>query len=145
MTRHTPYDETRVPVSQTHEEIRRLLDKNGGTSVTFVSATLPERIEGFGCAVVVDKTTYNIRIVAKPKQMKNPDGQAQELRRIWRVLFFHMKAVFEAANSGVLEFRELIMPYIVTKDGRTVGEHILPALDEAITGNPERLLPGAKK
>jgi hypothetical protein len=139
VTKHSPYDETRVSVSQTHEDIRRLLDKNGGTSVTFVSATLPERIEGFGCAVVV------IRIVAKPKQMKNPESQAQELRRIWRVLFFHMKAVFEAANSGVLEFRELIMPYIVTKDGRTVGEHILPALDEAITGNPERLLPGPHK
>lgn len=32
-------------------------------------------------------------------------------------------------------------PYIVTKNGMTVGEHILPQLDKAVDGNPLRMLP----
>jgi len=65
----------------------------------------------------------------------------EEARRVWRVLFYHLKSVYEAANSGVMEFRELMLPYIVTHDGHTVAEHILPKLAGAIAGNPSRLLP----
>jgi hypothetical protein len=57
----------------------------------------------------------------------------------------HLKDIFEASNSGVMEFRELILPYIVTKDGKTVAQHILPKLDSAINGNPERMLPAPKE
>jgi hypothetical protein len=69
------------------------------------------------------------------------DFRVAEERRIWRVIFYHLKSVFEASESGVMEFRELILPYIVTRDGHTVAEHILPKLAEAIAGNPSRLLP----
>jgi hypothetical protein len=55
-----------------------------------------------------------------------------------------MKDIFEASNSGVMEFRELILPYIVTSDGQTIAQHILPKLDQAIDGNPARLLPAPR-
>ncbi len=51
-----------------------------------------------------------------------------------------MKGIFEAADSGVMEFREMMLPYVVTKEGRTIGEIILPQLDKAIQQNPARLL-----
>jgi len=65
----------------------------------------------------------------------------QEQRRVWRVLFYHLKALFQAADSGVLTIEELILPYVVTHDGRTIAEHVLPRLHEAITQNPMLLLP----
>jgi hypothetical protein len=52
--------------------------------------------------------------------------------------------VFESSASGVMEFREMMLPYIVTKDGRTVGEHILPNLEKNVEMNPSKLLPGAR-
>jgi hypothetical protein len=64
----------------------------------------------------------------------------QEHRRIWRVLFYHLKSVFEAADSGVMEFRELMLPYIVTKSGMTVAECIVPQLAKNIELNPARML-----
>ena len=139
------YEKTAVPAYQTQEDIRKMILNRGGTAVAFMGATEPERIEGFHCQMPIDGKTYTIQVVAHPRTMKgNPDVQAQENRRIWRVLYFHLKAVFEAANSGVLEFREMMLPYIVTNDGRTVGQHILPQLDKAIAGRPERMLPAPR-
>ena len=53
--------------------------------------------------------------------------------------YYHMKDIFEASTSGVLDFRELILPYLVTSDGRSVAEFIMPRLD-SILETPGRLL-----
>ena len=44
------------------------------------------------------------------------------------------KSVFEAADTGVMEFRELMLPYIVMADGMTISERVLPMLDGAVSG-----------
>jgi len=99
-------------------------------------------MEGFQAMMPINGEIYTIRISAYVKENRHdPDKEA---RRIWRVLFHHLKDIFEASNSGVMEFRELILPYIVTKDGKTVAQHILPKLESAINGNPERMLPAPK-
>lgn len=139
------YETTVVPAFQSQEDIRKLILNRGGTAIAFMGATEPERVEGFHCQIPIDTKTYTIQVTAKPRKMSSPEKQQQENRRIWRVLYFHLKAVFEAANSGVLEFREMMLPYIVTHDGRTVGQHILPQLDKAISGNPERMLPAPRR
>ena len=64
----------------------------------------------------------------------------QELRRVWRVLYWHLKAMFEAADSGVIDLRDVIMPYVVLKDGSTLADHIKPRMAELLTMNPARLL-----
>jgi hypothetical protein len=138
-------------VSKSQDYIRKLILGNGGTAVAFISQ--PPK-EGFEAQVVIEGKTYRIRIVAEcvPKERKrrrsyrygnktSRDPMEEEARRVWRVLFYHLKSVYEAANSGVMEFRELMLPYIVTHDGHTVAEHILPKLAGAIAGNPSRLLP----
>lgn len=128
------YEDTSVPVSRSQERIKMLILKNGGTGVAFV--THPP-MEGFEAVIPIDGCTYTVRIRAT---VAGKDAE-QEQRRIWRVLYYHMKDIFEASTSGVMELREMILPYIVTRDGQTIAEHILPKLDKAIEGNPERLLP----
>jgi hypothetical protein len=154
------YEATSVSVSRSQEEIRKLIMGNGGTGIAFVSQRDP-LTEGFEAMMSIDGKPYRVRIVAKVKKVENnsrarryrgryiqakSDNEAQEteFRRVWRVLFYHLKSVYEASNSGVMEFREIIMPYVVTHDGRTVAEHILPKLDQAIAGRPERLLPAPR-
>ena len=128
--------------------------ENGGTGVAFVSQP---PMEGFEAMVAIDGATYKIRISAEVKTPEKKrrrrygvyksDVQRMDdaARRVWRVLFFYLKSVYEASNSGVMDFRQLVMPYVVTKDNRTVGEHILPNLAKAIQGNPERMLPAPRE
>jgi hypothetical protein len=140
------YEHTTVPVSRSQEAIRRLILANGGTGVAFISQP---PIEGFEAQIVIDSTPYRIRISAEckvPHGKRNRTGRddprQREEKRIWRVLLAHMKSIYEASNTGVMEFRQMILAYIVTKDGQTVGEHILPQLTVAVNSRPERMLPG---
>jgi hypothetical protein len=134
------YENTVVAVPKSQDKIRQLIMKNKGTGIAFISQP---PMEGFQAMMPIDGQTYTIRISAYLKSgRRDPEKEA---KRIWRVLFHHLKDIFEASNSGVMEFRELILPYIVTKDGKTVAQHILPKLDSAINGNPERMLPAPKE
>ena len=154
------YEHTEVPVSRTQEQIRRMVLENGGSAVAFISQPPSE---GFEAMVVIDGATYKIRISAQvkpepPKRVRrrwsgtswvakksDTDRHEEAARRVWRVLFFYLKSVYEASNSGVMDFRQLVMPYVVTRDDRTVAEHILPKLAIAIQGHPERMLPAPKE
>lgn len=138
------YEKTEVVVSKSQDGIRKLIMGRKGSKIAFISD--PPR-EGFQAEVLIDALPYSIRIFGEVKG-KNPGRTEkqkdawteQEHRRIWRVLYYHLKSVFEAADSGVMEFRELMLPYIVTKSGKTIGEHIIPQLSEAININPSRML-----
>ena len=152
------YESTEVPVSRSQEGIRKLIMSRKGGKVAFISD--PPR-EGFSAIVEIDGLPYQIRIFGvcrqapqqKSRRMRGrivgtkyttekfqEQFRMSEERRIWRVLYYHVKSVFEAADSGVMEFRELMLPYIVTKDGQTIAEHIIPRLANAIESNPARLL-----
>jgi hypothetical protein len=152
------YENTEVPVARSQEGIRKLIMARKGGKVAFI--TDPPR-EGFTAIVEIDGLPYQIRIFGicreapteKRRTYRGRDNGAKdttekfrqlfqlaEERRIWRVLFYHMKSVFEAADSGVMEFRELMLPYIVTKSGQTIAEQLLPNLNKAIEHNPARLL-----
>lgn len=134
------YENTSVAVPKSQEKIRRLILDHGGTGIAFVSQ--PPK-EGFEAQVVLDGKSYHVRVVALCKEQSNPKKRDQEERRVWRVLYHHMKAIYEASSTGVLEFREMMMPYIVTSSGRTLAEHIMPQLDKAVSGYTTKLLPGA--
>lgn len=148
------YEGTLVAVSRSQEEIRRLILANSGTGIAFVSQP---PMEGFEAMVAIEGATYKIRISAEVKLPEKKRRRRygvlkselqrndEATRRVWRVLFYYMKSVYEAANSGVMEFRQMVMPYVVTHDGRTVSEHILPKLESAINGNPARMLPAPKE
>ena len=150
------YENTRVMVGRSQESIRKLLIENGATGIAFVSQSDPLS-EGFEAMIPLEGKTYRVRIAATVRKVENKsraryyrgtyrsaksDAQVQEdeMRRVWRVLYFHLKSVYEASNSGVMEFRELMLPYMVVKDGRTIAQHIIPKLDQAIESRPERLL-----
>jgi hypothetical protein len=138
------YEKTGVAVDKSQAGIRKLVMGRKGSKIAFISE--PPR-EGFQAEVLIDELPYMIRVfgeVKRPNTGRTDKQRAtwldQEHRRIWRVLFYHLKSVFEAADSGVMEFRELMLPYIVTKSGQTVAECIVPQLAKNIELNPARLL-----
>lgn len=128
------YSDTRVPISQSQGEIRKLVYAHKGTGVSFMSR--PPR-EGFEALVTMQGQAYHIRVMATCKKASDRE---QEERRVWRVLFWHLKAMFVAADSEVIAIEDIIMPYIVTPDGRTIAEHIAPKLAEMRAMTHEKLL-----
>lgn len=69
--------------------------------------------------------------------------QDQEMRRRWRALGLVVKAKLEAVETGISEFQEEFLAHIVMRGGKTIGETLLPQLDEiANSGKLPRMLPG---
>ena len=66
----------------------------------------------------------------------------QEIRRRFRALALVIKAKLEAVESKVASFESEFMAHIVMPDGKTVADHVSPAIAEAYrTGGVPRLLP----
>ena len=62
------------------------------------------------------------------------DSYEQEVRRLWRALALVIKAMFEAAASGIVTFEEAFLPYTLLPTGRTVAEHALPEVERSYAG-----------
>lgn len=143
------YETTEVAVSKSQDAIRKLIYSHRGTGLMLLSQ--PPR-EGFEAMVTISEMAYHIRIMATCKpRTKDRNGWAlsdkakeaareQEERRVWRVLYWHLKALFEAADSGVIDIRDVIMPYVVLRDGLTLADHVKPKMAELMNIDPARLL-----
>ncbi len=71
-----------------------------------------------------------IRLVVPFAKINDEKKREQELNRLHRVLFFHLKAKFTAIESGLTEFMEEFMPHLVIMDkngnSTTMGQMLLP-------------------
>lgn len=56
----------------------------------------------------------------------------QRNRSRWRILFLVVKAKLEAVEGGIAVFEEEFMSFIVTANGKTVGEVLLPRLQASV-------------
>src|SRR3990167_3602515 len=58
----------------------------------------------------------------------------QEVRRRWRSLALAIKAKLVAVADGVCSFEAEFLPYMVTNDGQTVAQKMLPMIEQATMG-----------
>src|SRR5262245_2603030 len=133
------YEYTEVAPEKSQNQIRKLLSAHGAKDMQIASRFDPP-MEGFRSNMMIDGKPYAIKLVIPLREKKSLDKQEQEARRVWRVLYHHMKAIFEAADSGVIELRELLLPFFVTGDGRTVGEILLKDLQKKLDSPTRELL-----
>lgn len=129
------YEHTIVSVDKSHHAIRKLLSAHGAINIAFASNSEPPQ-EGLMATVTIGDRAYAVRIAVPVKPKRD---QEQETRRVWRVLYHHLKAIFEAADSGVIDIRELLLPFFVTKQGKTFGQLAIENLDIAVD-KPRNLL-----
>jgi len=59
----------------------------------------------------------------------------QACRARWRALLLCIKAKLEAIESGITEFEDEFLPYIVLPDGRTAAEWLRPQIAIAYKTN----------
>ena len=68
----------------------------------------------------------------------------QAVRQRWRALALVIKAKLEAVDAGITTVEQEFLAHIVLPDGRTVGQHTLPAIATAYeSGEMPQLLPGS--
>ena len=76
-----------------------------------------------------------VRVVIPIKSLEEKTRE-QELNRLHRVLFYHLKAKFIAIENGVSEFMEEFMAHLVIMDKQgnstTIGQTLLPQYKKSI-------------
>ncbi len=126
---------TAVPASRSKAEIERLLERYGATHF-MTGWDDVNAFVGFKCHNRMVKF-----VIAMPDTALVEKKYAQEERRRWRALCLVIKSKLEAVNSEIATFESEFLAHIVTPDGKTVGEHVVPVLDEMYLGGKVKLLP----
>ena len=66
----------------------------------------------------------------------------QELNRMHRVLFYHLKSKFVAIDSGLTEFMEEFMPHLIIMDKKgnssTMGQVLLPQYQKSVESGEQK-------
>ena len=65
---------------------------------------------------------------------KAHEAWEQACRQKWRALALVVKAKLEAVESGVAEFQDEFLAYIVLPNGQTVGDMAAPSIEAAYAG-----------
>jgi hypothetical protein len=134
--------ETEVPVEKSQAEIQRMLMKAGATkfAVGFEAdaAAIHFQLKNKYCRFVLplpDRAEERFWFTAA-KKLKRNENEAfraweQACRSRWRALALAIKAKLESVEIGLTSFEQEFLAFIVTEDGRTIGERVIPQLEEA--------------
>lgn len=131
-------EKTKVPVSQSRQEVERLVERYGATA--FVAGWQGDR-----AVVQFEMNKRRLRFVLhlpgrdayKSEQLWQQDG-----RRRWRSLLLAIKGKLESVASEIETFDDAFMANIVMPDGLTVSEHVQPKIGQAyLSGSMPPLLP----
>lgn len=57
----------------------------------------------------------------------------QDCRSSWRALFLNIKAKLEACERGITKFESEFLAHFVMPNGKTLGEEVVPQLEEMKT------------
>jgi hypothetical protein len=141
---------TQVAIDRTRSEIEALLVKRGADG--FVSAwdgqtgrqVLEFRFPLEGGARVVRlevpmpdpaSVEFTRTHTGRPRQASAAaTAWEQACRQRWRQTKLVLLAKLEAIECGISTFEREFMPDLVTPDGRTIAEHVLPQLATALDG-----------
>jgi hypothetical protein len=142
---------TEVPVERSRAEIEKILTRYKATGFVF-------GWQGGQAAIMFEMANRRVKFVlplpqpadfARTKQghSRSPSEREracdQARRERWRSFALVIKAKLESVESGIAVFDEEFMPWIVMPDGKTIGEHIKPKIEQAyIEKKMPPLLPG---
>lgn len=151
-------ENTAVPVERSKAEIERMLARYGADQ--FMSAwSNQQAVIGFAAHKRLVRFTlplpgpeqFRYHVVRGRKKART-DAEVRtaverETRRRWRSLVLAIKAKLEAVASKISSFEDEFLPWIVLPSGNTVGQEVLPQIDqiyeEADSSGAIKLLPPA--
>jgi len=150
MNRRRYAEHTSVPIDRSKSEIEHILTRYGAHEFGYA-------IRGNRAAVMFSANAKHLRFIlplpTRNEISKTPKGRqrknnaqdemlTKETRRRWRALALEIKAKLESVETGIAVFEQEFLAQIVLPNGQTVGEAIMPGIEEAYkTGRVKGLLP----
>lgn len=141
-------ENTKVDVGKSRDEIERMLQRRGSTAfasgnrhgkifIAFELNNLKIRFEieqpDFEDFVKTETGRNRTESVARAEY-----EQAQKQR--WRSLYLSIKAKLVSIEENIETFEQAFLAHIVTDNGQTVGEHLIPRLPESVRQAEIKLL-----
>ena len=136
------YKNTSVNWAKTQTAIVKMLNQLGIYQTRFTNMEDKFAIE-FLSPVKGHEKPVGVRLLV-PITYKGDDEKKrqQELNRLHRVLFYHLKAKFVAIESGLTEFMEEFMPHLIIMDKRgnstTMAQVLLPQYKDGIDSGEQK-------
>lgn len=140
-------ENTSVPVERSKAEIERMLTRYGADKFMVGSdqtrAMLAFQIHGKMVQFTLplpgrtEKRFTHYKARASWHEPKQRTEQAafkeweQACRQRWRALALCIKAKLEAVECGITSFESEFLAHFVTPNGQTIGERIIPQLEQA--------------
>jgi len=130
---------TKVPIERSKSEIEKTLMRYGASQFAYATkwdqAVIMFRANDRG--VRFNLPLPSVHEFLKTKRGVRSMGAAlsareQACRERWRALALVIKAKLESVASGITIFEEEFMAHLVTAGGRTLGERLLPELNETL-------------
>lgn len=122
---------TLVSVGRSQEEIKKILSKYNATGFAYGE-------QGPLALVMFEMSGRRIKfILPMPQKPSERATQAsiktyeQLCRSKWRCLVLAIKAKLECVESGITTLEQEFMAHIVLPNGSTIGQAILPQLDQS--------------
>jgi hypothetical protein len=137
--------QTEVPADRSRGEIERTVTRFGARSFAYgwegstavIGFELGDRQYRFALPLP-DPNAREFRVSDTGRQRTDKAREvahAQAVRQRWRALALIVKAKFAAVEAGISTVEIEFMANTVLPDGRTVGEHTLPAIAKAYADN----------
>jgi len=133
-----PYRDTSVSVERSKSEITAALREGGASGVQF------EELWGDEPTILVRFIWHSmtVRFKAQPlPAIKGPRGgwkiaPEQRERQAWRGLAWYLESLVKAATFGIVPFEAVFLAYFEDAHGKTIGEHVIPMLEEGKLARP---------
>lgn len=122
---------TSVPIDRSQAEIKKIISKYKATSFVYGETD---------ASAVVMFEMANRRIKLTLPMPQKPSAHAtqasiktydQLCRASWRCLVLAIKAKLECVESKISTFEQEFMAHIVLPNGKTIGQVILPQIDQS--------------
>ena len=125
-------EKTKVPVRKSKSDIEVLVKKYGANAFGIMEISGKASI-----AFSLEDRNILFRVTL-------PES-GQEERSIWRAVLLTIKGKLESAERGIETFEEAFLSNIVMQDGKTVGDHSIPTIENHYAGDSSvPLLPAAQ-
>ena len=128
-------ENSKVPVANSQSEIRRTLEKYGATGFMFGEsngqALCAFEMKGRRIKFVMEVPIYGKTLMGASRVVLSADRCAQRTRTSWRCLLLAIKAKLECAESGISTFEQEFLAHIVMPNGMTIGQAIVPQIDQS--------------
>lgn len=135
-------EKTEASSSRSRDEIERTLTRYGATQFAYAwqegRAVIGFVLGGKQVRLMLplpDRGAREFAYTPERGLKRSPEQQAQAyeqaVRQKWRALALVVKAKLEAVEAGISVFEREFFYDIVLSDGRTVGEYVLPQVEES--------------